>query len=62
MQERIKTNVLSPFPRSRIEEQFWLVVGRWLAGWIHFWIADPTIWDPVIDFEFAHDANAVKAA
>jgi hypothetical protein len=52
----------SPFLQCSSRMPFWLVAGRWLAGWIHFWIVDPTIWDPVVDFELAHEANAAKAA
>jgi|GEM_PF-5492200 hypothetical protein len=56
------SNVWSPSLRCSTREPFWPIAGRWLAGWVHFWIADPTIWDPVIDLEFARDAAPAKAA
>jgi hypothetical protein len=55
-------NVWSPFLRCSSREPFWPIAGRWLAGWVHFWIAYPTIWDPVIDLEFARDAAPARAA
>lgn len=42
-------------PLSRPQEllDFRSDVGPRLANWIHFWIADPIIWDRALDLEFA---------
>jgi hypothetical protein len=55
-------SVWSPRLRSRGEQQFWMRVGQWLAGWIHFWVANPDIWNLALDREFDHYGREAQAA
>jgi hypothetical protein len=43
-------------------QNFGLLVGRWLACWIRFWISDPAIWNRALDRAFAHFELAAKTA
>ena len=55
-------SVWSPHLRSGGEQQFWMRVGQWLAGWIHFWVANPDIWNLALDREFDHYGREAQAA
>jgi hypothetical protein len=43
------------------DRPFHTIVGRWLAAWVHFWVADPAVWNCAIDillWDFGRDAKA----
>jgi hypothetical protein len=44
------------------DRPFHIIVGRWLAAWVHFWVADPHIWNCAIDILLWDIGRDVKAA
>lgn len=44
------------------DRPFHIIVGRWLAAWVHFWVADPHIWNCAIDILLWNFDQVAKAA
>jgi hypothetical protein len=53
--------VCEPSDLNPNDQEFRLVVGRWLAAWIRFWIADPEIWNRALDLEFGRFGAKAQA-
>lgn len=44
------------------DRTFHIIVGRWLAAWVHFWVSDPYVWNCAIDILLWDFGCEVKAA
>jgi hypothetical protein len=44
------------------DRPFRIIVGRWLAAWVYFWVADPYIWNCAIDILLWDFGRYAKAA
>lgn len=63
--ERISMEVVGAWrPTILVPEnrEFRMLMGNWLASWIHFWIADPDVWNRALDFAFDYFGAKAQAA
>ena len=44
------------------DRPFHTIVGRWLAAWVHFWVADPHVWNCALDILLWDFGKELKAA
>ena len=63
--ERVASEIIwawKPLVFNVESHQFRNVAGRWLAAWIHFWAADPDVWNRALDIEYASYKQLAEAA
>ena len=44
------------------DRPFRIIVGRWLAAWVHFWAADPDVWNCALEILLADFGQVATAA